>query len=88
MNGFIRSNGTGFITSKTGLVYRTPTFGKKLIKEYQGKTSLNALCMLNENIGYAVGDGGFIVKREEKAKAVMASLAAIKLYPNPAGSHT
>ena len=82
------SNGTGFITSKTGLVYRTPTFGKKLIKEYQGKTPLNALYMIDEETGYAVGNGGLILKREKKAKAVLASSQAVKLYPNPAGSHT
>jgi hypothetical protein len=82
------SDGTGFITSKTGVVYRTPTFGKKLIKEYQGKTPLNALYMLDETTGYAVGEGGLILKREEKAKAVPAPLIAVKLYPNPAGNNT
>jgi len=82
------SEGKGFITSKTGVIYRTPTFGKKLIKEYQGKTPLNALCMLNENTGFTVGDGGLILKREEKAKEAPASIITVKLYPNPAVNHT
>jgi len=44
--------------------------------------------MLDETSGYAVGDGGPILKREEKARAVAAHLMAVKLYPNPARSQT
>jgi len=82
------ANGKGFITSKTGVIYTTSTLGKKLVTEYKGNTALNALFMLNENTGYAVGEGGLILKREIKAVAAQTSPSVIKLWPNPARNNT
>lgn len=81
------SSGVGYTTSKTGFIYATDAFGKKLKKDYSGKTPLRALFMLNEKVGYAVGDGGLILKRESGSGAASNSnLLAVKVYPNPANN--
>ena len=82
------SNGKGFITSKTGVIYTTANLGKKLTTEYKSKAVLNALFMVNENTGYAVGEDGLILKREVKSVAEPASVTYVKLYPNPARNST
>lgn len=81
------SSGVGYTTSKTGSIYATAFFGKKWKKDFSGKTPLRALFMLNEQVGYAVGDGGLILKREPTASATSNSnLIAVKVYPNPANN--
>jgi photosystem II stability/assembly factor-like uncharacterized protein len=81
------SGGVGYTTSKTGSIYATRTFGKKWKQDYNSKTPLHALFMLSEGVGYAVGDGGLILKREPVANAeANPDLLTIKVYPNPATS--
>lgn len=78
------TTGKGYMSSTTGVIYRTTNLGKKLTTEYKSKTPLTALYMLDENTGYAVGEGGLILKRGTKTVTASAPSISVKLYPNPA----
>jgi len=80
--------GKGFTTSETGRIYTTSSFGKKWKPDYNGKTPLHALYMVNEEVGFAVGDSGLILKKEAVADTLKANrLIAVNVYPNPAATN-
>lgn len=77
--------GSGFATSETGFIYSTSVYGRKWKTEYSSKSALHALYMLDEFTGYAVGDGGLILKREVASNvSINTELIAVQATPNPA----
>lgn len=79
--------GNGYAVSEKGIIYRFTNRGQKQEKEYSGRTALRAICMLAGNTGYAVGDGGVILKRKPLAAAVPAPVVlSLSVYPNPAAN--
>lgn len=81
-------NGKGFVSSYTGGIYSTSNLGKKLTEEYKSKAAINALFMLNETTGYAVGQGGLILKRDIKTVVAPIASMRVKLFPNPSRNNT
>jgi len=81
--------GIAYTSGEKGVIYRSASYGKRWAKEYTGKTPLNGFYMLNENSGYAVGNGGLILKRDTIVKNIaVKNMIAVKAYPNPATDRT
>lgn len=81
------SSGKGYTAGDKGIIYTTNNSGKKWAKDYKGNIPVKAIYMLDEETGYAVGEGGLILKRTARAPAAVAPLKIdTKVYPNPASS--
>lgn len=81
------TSGNGFAVAENGSIFSTPDFGNTWKKEYKGSGALRALFMADEKNGYAVGDGGVILKRGARlAPETPGSTVDLKVYPNPASS--
>lgn len=78
--------GEGFAAGNVGVIYHTSTYGKRWNKEYTGRTSINGIFMQNLNKGYAVGDGGLILRREDTTTLTVSAAVPVTMtvYPNPA----
>lgn len=82
------SNGIAYTAGDNGIMYRSNNYGKRWKTEFSNKLAINNIFMLNENIGYAVGDGGLIVKRETAiVKSNNVLVNDVTTYPNPANDH-
>ena len=81
--------GIAYAVGDKGQVYRSANFGKNWKPEYAGKAVLNAIYMVNEELGYIAGDGGLILKKEaiHTVKPVANELH-ITATPNPANFKT
>lgn len=78
-------NGIAYTGGEKGIIYRSPNYGKRWVSDYGGKSPINGFYMFNEHTGYAVGNGGLVLKRDTIAKAAGAKQdVVLKLFPNPA----
>lgn len=81
--------GSGYSAGNIGIIYHTTTYGKKWNKEYTGRTTIHGIYMQNENKGYAVGEYGLILRRQDTTAALRTSSTetmTVKVYPNPASN--
>ena len=75
--------GVAYTAGEKGSIYRSTNFGKKWSAEFTNKLPVNDIYMVNENTGYAVGDGGLILKRDTAIKKLSPQMIAVKAFPNP-----
>lgn len=81
------SSGRAYTIGDKGIIYTSNKYGNRWKTDYEGKVPLNAIFMNDELNGFAVGDGGLILKRTAGKAAVAAPLQVdMKLYPNPAAA--
>jgi len=57
------SGGVAYAVSKAGIIYNSSN-NYAFKKEYNGEVALHAIYMLDKKNGFAVGDGGLILKRQ------------------------
>jgi photosystem II stability/assembly factor-like uncharacterized protein len=78
-------SGIAYTSGEKGTIYRSSNHGRRWTKDYTGKAPLNSFYMMNENSGYAVGNGGLVLKRDTVSKNIyVKNMLAVKAYPNPA----
>ena len=82
-----QTGGNGYATSEKGFIYKLTNGAQRITKEYSSKTPLRAICMIDKNTGFAVGDNGLILKRKPAVTNATQPVAlSVSLYPNPAAN--
>jgi len=81
---FFLNHNFGFIGGTQGTLLRTPTGGSSWIKENTGiTTTINKICIPSPTVGYAVANGGYILKRFDASSVNLPSTEQLSIYPNP-----
>lgn len=83
---FIDAN-KGFATGEQGSIYYTKNGGTNWNVDYSGTALLTDMQFLNDNLAYAVGYDGTILKHDVSTKAENLLLNnTFEIYPNPAAT--
>jgi photosystem II stability/assembly factor-like uncharacterized protein len=84
---FFSLTGAGYSIEEVGGINLTEDGGAHWARVYEGQTTLKSICMLSDTMGYAVGNGGTVVRLgtgTSSAPWIPSASPDIKVYPTPA----
>jgi photosystem II stability/assembly factor-like uncharacterized protein len=84
---FFSLGGLGYTVENAGGINRTLNGGTDWINEYRGIEPLNALFMVSDSVGFAVGGKGTILKRGTGSSGIENNTdkgLTVKVFPSPA----